>query len=157
VRPASWLLVSSAFSVTRGEFTTLAPGISHYVPSIPAVLFRTDATARGPIARWGSRPVTGRAGVGYTFLGGRHLTDAIVGAPQNILNASIGARLGNVELGFDAYNVLGLDYPDDENVYASNWTTTSRASATAQARASIARHISAAPPRTLLGSLTLYF
>jgi hypothetical protein len=156
-RPASWLLVSSAFSVTRGQFTTLAPGISHYVPSIPSVLFRTDATARGPIARWGGRPVTGRAGVGYTFLGGRHLTDAVIGAPQNILNANIGARLGNIELGFDAYNVLGLDYPDDENVYASNWTTAPRASATAQARASIARHISAAPPRTVLGSLTLYF
>lgn len=156
-RPAPWLLVSSAFSVTRGEFTTLAPGISHYVPSIPAVLFRTDATARGKLADWGGRPVTGRAGVGYTLLGGRHLTDDVIGGAQNILNASLGARLGDYELGLEAYNVLGLRYADDEAVYASNWTTAPRASVTTQARASNARHLMAAPPRTVLGSLTLYF
>ena len=156
-RPTSWLLLSSAFSATRGEFTTLAPGISHYVPSIPAVLFRTDATVRGVIARWPNQVITGRAGVGYTLLAGRHLTDNLMSAPQNILNANVGARLGRMELGIDAYNVLGLDYPDDENVFASNWTTNGRATATTQARASVARHISAAPPRTILGSLTLYF
>lgn len=156
-RPTSWLLVSSAFSVTRGEFTTLAPGISHYVPSIPAVLFRTDATARGVIARWSGSPIIGRAGVGYTLLGGRHLTDDVIGATQNILNANVGARMGHVEIGVDAYNVLGLDYPDEEQFYASNWTSQPRAGVTSQARASIARHISAAPPRTLMGSLTLYF
>lgn len=156
-RPASWLLVSSAFSATRGEFTTLAPGISHYVPSIPAILFRTDATVRGVIARWPGNVMTGRAGVGYTLLAGRHLTDNLISAPQNIVNANVGARLGRVELGIDTYNVLGLEYPDEENVYASNWTTATRASATTQARASIARHISSAPPRAVLGSLTLYF
>lgn len=156
-RPASFLLVSSAFSVTRGEFTTLAPGISHYVPSIPSVLFRTDATARGVIARWPGHVVTGRAGVGYTLLGGRHLTDDVIGQTQNILNASAGARMGNLEIGLDAYNVLGLEYPDEEQLYASNWTTGPRATVTSQARASIARHLAAAPPRTILGSLTVYF
>lgn len=156
-RPTKWLLVSSAFSVTRGEFTTLVPGVSHYVPSIPAVLFRTDATVRGTLAEVGAHPVTGRIGVGYTLLGGRHLTDNDLGETQNIVNASAGARWGMFEVGIESYNLLGRKYADDEEVYASNWTTQPRATVNAQARASIARHISAAPPRTVLGSLTVYF
>ena len=157
VRPTSWLLVSSAFSVSRGEFTTLVPGISHYVPSIPSVLFRTDATARGTLLTYEGHPVTGRLGAGYTLLGGKHLSDEVIGATQNILNATAGVRWQNVEIGLDGYNVLGLRYADDEMVYASNWSTAPRATVTSQARASVARHISAAPPRTVLGSVTLYF
>lgn len=155
-RPLRWLLVSSAFSAMRGEFTTLVPGVSHYVPSIPSVLFRTDATARGGLGRVYGRPVTGRVGVGYTLLGGRRLTDEVIGEAQNILNASAGLRWGHVELGVDGYNVLGLAYADDEAVYASNWTTAPRATVTSQARASRTRHLSAAPPRTVMVSLALY-
>jgi len=156
VKPVSWLLVSSALSITRAEFTTLVPGISHFVPSVPSVLFRTDATVRGTLTRTAGHAVEGRAGLGYTLLAGRHLTDAIMGAPQNILNANVAMRWGMLELGVDCYNLLGLRYPDDEQVYASNWTTAPR-SGTTQAPASIARHITASPPRTVLGSLSVYF
>lgn len=155
-RPFPWLLVSSSMSVTRAEFTTLVPGISHYVPSIPAVLFRTDATAHGPLTELMGKPVIGRVGAGYTLLGGRHLSDTVISATQNIVNAQASARWGMIELGLDCYNLLGLQYADDEAVYASNWTTQPRTGNT-QPPASIARHITAAPPRTLLASLSLYF
>lgn len=156
-RPASWLIFSSAFSVTRGEFKTLVPGVSHYVSSIPSVLFRTDATARGEVGRVDGLPVVGRVGAGYTLLGGRRLTDNDLGATQHILNLSGSLRFLSAELGIDCYNLLGLRYPDDEQIYASNWTTAPRPRVTTQARASVARHISAAPPRTVLGTLTLFF
>jgi hypothetical protein len=154
VKPASWFLVSSALSITRAEFATLVPGISHYVPSIPSVLFRTDATARGRLGSIGGAPVIGRLGAGYTLLAGRHLSDNVIASPQNVVNATAAARWDVLELGLDCYNVLGLRYADDEELYASNWTTRPGA---AQAPASIARHITAAPPRTVVASVSLYF
>ena len=39
-----------------------------------------------------------------------------------MLNASAALRYASVELGVDAYNVLGLRYADDEQVYVSNWS-----------------------------------
>ena len=50
------------------------------------------------------------------------------------------------------YNMLGLKYPDDEEHYASNWST----KAGEQQRASYAVHIVAAPPFTALATLRLY-
>jgi len=151
-KPFDWLLVSSAASVTRATFTTLVPGISQYVPSIPPVLFRTDATVRGTILRVANHPVTGRAGVGYTFLAGRHLTDTIVGPSNNVLNANAALRYRWVELGVDAYNLLGLRYADDEEYYVSNWSVTP-----GTRLATPATHLIAAPPLSVIGSLALYF
>ncbi len=151
-RPLAWLLASTALSVTSATYATLIAGLSHYVPSVPGVLFRADATARGVVLRVGGKPVVGRVGVGYTLLGGRHLTDAIVGVTTHALNIGAGARYGVAELGIDAYNVLGLSYPDDEQVYVSNWSLSP-----GQQPASVARHIVAAPPRTVLATLALHF
>ncbi len=151
-RPFGWLLISSAGSVTDATFTTLVASVSHYVPNIPPILFRVDATARPKLGTIRGRPLTGRIGVGYTFLGRRHLSDSVVGPAYNILNAGAALRYGGVELGIDAYNLLDLHYADDEEVYVSNWSTTATS-----APASTATHLVAAPPLTLLGSLALYF
>jgi iron complex outermembrane receptor protein len=151
-RPWSWLLASAALSVTDAVFTTLAPGVSHYVPNVPPVLFRADATVRGRIAELGGRPVAGRVGVGYTYLAGRHLTDAITGPTTNALNAGGALRYGMVEVGVDAYNVLDLKYADDAEVYVSNWGVRP-----GQPPASVATHIVAAPPAAVVGTVSLYF
>jgi hypothetical protein len=154
-RPLDWLLASAALSVVRGTFETRTAGGNHYVPNVPPVLFRADVSARGTLFRIGDRSVVGRAGVGYTFMAGRYLTDAVVGPSASILNLRLGARYGWVELGLDVYNALGLRYPDDEEAYYSNWTTQSGGQR--QPLASFARHIVAAPPRTVLGTVALYF
>jgi TonB dependent receptor len=151
-RPTGWLLVSSAISVQTATFDTLVVGSSHYVPNVPAVLWRTDVNAHGAIGRIADAPVTGRVGVGYTLLGGRHVNDRIIGPTNNVLNALASVRYRFVELGFDMYNVLGLKYADDEEYYVSNWSFK-----TGQQPASGGVHIVAAPPRTALGTLTLYF
>jgi hypothetical protein len=97
-------------------------------------------------------PVTGRAGVGYTLLGGKHVNDAIIAPTNNVLNALAAVRYRFAELGVDMYNVLGLEYPDDEEYFVSNWSFKP-----GQQPASGAVHIVAAPPRTELATLTLYF
>jgi len=151
-RPTDWLLVSTALSVQTATFNTLVAGTSHYVPNVPAVLWRTDVNAHGELYRIKDVPLTGRVGVGYTLLGGRHVNDVIIAPTNNVLNALASVRYRFVELGFDLYNVLGLKYPDDEEAYVSNWSFKP-----VQSAASTAVHIVAAPPRTELATLTLYF
>ena len=95
-------------------------------------------------------PLTGRVGVGYTVLAGRHVNDTILAPTNNVLNALASVRYRFVELGFDMYNVLGLKYADDEQYYVSNWSFRP-----GQQPASNAVHLIAAPPRTALATLTL--
>jgi len=151
-RPTRWLLASTALSVQSATFDTLVAGTSHYVPNVPAILWRTDLGVHGALFEMGGDPVTGRAGAGFTLLGGKHVNDAIVAPTDSILNALASARWRFVELAVDMYNVLGLKYPDDEEFFASNWSFKP-----GQQPASGAVHIVAAPPRTTLGTVTLYF
>ena len=151
-KPWKWFLVSSALSLNHARFDTNVAGVSHFIPNVPPVLWRIDVTARGALRQLLGRPLIGRVGVGYTFLSGRRLSDTITGPANDVLNASAGLRLGFVELGIDAYNVLGLRYADDASIYASNWSFKP-----GQQLASVAEHITAAPPRTVLGTVSLYF
>ena len=106
VRPAPWLLASSSLSVTSATFATRVAGVSHDVPSVPPVVWRVDLIVRGRVVG----EVQGRIGVGYTYLSGRPLTDAITGPATNALNAGGALRWRWLELGVDGYNVLNLHY-----------------------------------------------
>ena len=151
-KPTNWLLVSTAVTGTHAVYDTLVPGISHIVPNVPSILFRSDVTARGAITRLGDKPLTGRCGLGYTLLGGRHLTDTLAAPTDVVLNANAGLRYGWLEVGVDSYNILGLKYADDAQYYVSNWSFQP-----GQHLASSATHITAAPPRTVMGTVTVYF
>jgi hypothetical protein len=151
-RPTSWLLASTALSIQTATFDTLVIGTSHYVPNVPAYLWRTDVNAHGALFRIQGAPVTGRAGVGYTLIGGRHVNDTIIAPTNNIVNVLASARYRFVEVGVDVYNLLGLKYADDEEYYVSNWSQKP-----GQNPASDAVHIIAAPPFTALGTVSLYF
>jgi iron complex outermembrane recepter protein len=151
-KPKDWLIISVAGSVTTATFDTLVAGLSKYVPNIPPILFRSDVTARGRLTDIAGRPLSGRVGLGYTFLSGRHLTDTIIGPSNNVLNANAALRYGSVEVGIDTYNLLALRFADDEQVFVSNWSVTP-----GTRLASTATHLVAAPPMTLLGTLALYF
>ncbi|HEX3777060.1 MAG TPA: TonB-dependent receptor [Polyangiaceae bacterium] len=152
VKPFSWLLASLAGSVSSATFTTLAPGVSHFVPNIPPLLLRADVSAHGPVARVRGEPLGARIGFGYTFLAGRHLTDTIIGPADHVLNGHAALRFRNVELGVEGFNLLALKYADDREYYISNWSTRP-----GTPLATPATHISAAPPLTLLGTLALFF
>ena len=151
-RPA-WLLASTALSVQTATFNTLVVGSSHYVPNVPAVLWRTDVNAHGELFRISDAPVTGRVGVGYTLLGGpprerrHHRPDEQ--RPERARVGSLPVRRGRVRHVQRA----------GPQVRRTTRSTTSRtgASSRGSSRASGAVHIVAAPPRTALGTLTLYF
>jgi hypothetical protein len=126
-------------------------GGSHYVPNVPSVLWRADVNARRALVRIQGAPLTARAGVGYTLLGGRHVNDTIIAPVNHVLNALAAVRYRLVEVGLDMYNVLGLKYADEELFHVSDWS-----SGAGQQRASSAVHLVAAPPRTAIGTLRLY-
>lgn len=121
------------------------------MPNVPQVLWRTDVNVHGELARIEGAPLTARFGVGYTLLGGRHVNDAIIGPTNDVLNALGSVRYRFVEVGIEMYNVLGLTYADDEEYYVSNWSFKP-----GQQPASAAVHIAAAPPRTVLATVTLH-
>lgn len=155
-RPFDWLLASVAASFTEGTFHTLVAGVDHYIPQVPPVVLRADVTVRGTLATVRGRPLTGKLGVGYTYLAPRYLSETnatIRGAANDVLNANGSLRYGAVELGLDVYNLLALKYADDGEYFASNWSVT----AGAHPFPSYATHLIAAPPLTVLGSIALYF
>jgi hypothetical protein len=152
VKPLRWLLASVATSVSSSTFTTLAPGVSHYVPNVPPVLFRADVTVRGTLATLSGAPLTGRVGVGYTYLAGKHLRDNVVGPSNSVLNAGGAIRYRAIEVGVDGYNVLNLRYADDAAYYVSNWSVQP-----GTPLATPAIHLTQAPPLTVLGSVSVYF
>jgi hypothetical protein len=132
-------------------FNTLVLSSVHYVPNVPAQLLRVDLNAHRDLLQIKGAPLAGRLGVGYTLLAGKHVTDTIIAPVNNVLNALASLRYRFVELGIDMYNVLGLQYADDEEFYVSNWSFQP-----GQHLATPMVHITAAPPRTTLGTLTLY-
>jgi hypothetical protein len=151
-RPVSWLLASTAVSVTEATYDSPGGDVPHWVPSVPPLLFRADATVHGPIVTWHGKPVQGRVGVGYTFLASRFLTDQIRAPVSHVLNARASARYDWLEVAVDAFNLLALRYPDDAEYFVSNW------SANGAARpATAVTHISAAPPLTVLGTVAVHF
>jgi hypothetical protein len=152
VTPFRWLVASTALSVTSAEFRTRVPGISHYVPNVPPVLFRADVSARGALLQFRRKALIGRVGAGYTFMSGRHLSDAVVGPTTNALNVGGQLRYDQVEVGLDVYNALGQKYADSADRFVSNWS-----SKPGQQLASVATHLSAAPPTAVLASLSVYF
>jgi TonB family protein len=151
-KPLPWLLASLAGSVVSATFTTLAPGVSRYVPNVPPLLFRADVGVHGPLGSLGGKPLNGRIGVGYTLLGGRHLTDTLVGPTDNVLNAHAALRYQQVEFGVEGYNLLHQQIADDREHYVSNWSIRP-----GTAFAAPATHIIAAPPLTVLGTLAVFF
>ena len=61
-RPAAWLLVSTALSLQTATFNTLVAGSSHYVPNVPAYLWRADANVHGELLRMSGAPGHGARG-----------------------------------------------------------------------------------------------
>ena len=150
-KPLPWLLASSALSVTDAFFQTDVPGIAHRVASVPPLIYRADVTGRARLTQVHGQWLSGRAGIGYTFLSRLHLTDKVRGPTSNILNANAGLRYSAFELDLDVYNVLGVEYADSANYYISNWGFEP-----GQQRASYATHLTAAPPRAFVGTLSVH-
>ncbi len=152
LRPRPWLLASTALSVTDAEYQTRVPGISHNVPNVPPLLWRADVVAEGVVGTLAGRPLRGRLGVGYTLAAPAHISDQLRGPTRHALAAGLRLRAGAVEAGLEAYNLLGLREADSADRFVSNWSQSP-----GQQPASLMVHTVAAPPRTVIASLALYF
>jgi iron complex outermembrane recepter protein len=151
-KPWRWLLASASLSVNDAQYETRIAGISHHVPSVPPILFRSDVSVRGPLGKLWQRPLSGRLGVGYTFGSAQHLNDRVRGPTINALNVGAEVRSSAIAVGVDVYNALNLRLADSSDIYVSNWSLMP-----GQQPASLAIHSMAAPPASVLGSVTVYF
>jgi iron complex outermembrane recepter protein len=151
-KPVRWLLASASLSINDAQFDTRVAGISHHVPSVPPLLFRSDVSVRGPLGKLWQRALSGRVGVGYTFASAQHLSDTVRGPTTNSLNAGCELRSSSIAVGVDVYNALGFRLADSSDIYVSNWSMQP-----GQQAASLAIHSVAAPPTSVLGSVTVYF
>ena len=148
LRTNSWLLLSTALSVTDAQYQTRVPGITHVVPNVPPLLWRADAVVEGPLGTWHRRPLRGRLGVGYTFAAPAHISDQLRGPATHALNAGARLRHGPLEFGLEGYNLLNLRAADTADRFISNWSLQA-----GQQPASLVVHTVAAPPRTVIASL----
>ncbi|MGK4002151.1 TonB family protein [Sorangium sp. So ce1036] len=131
------------------------------LPFVPPVVVRADLAVKRPLVTIGGRPIEGRLGYGATFLSPRPLPYAQSAAPLLVIDASLSLRRSLrpgdgpaeggpwIEVGVEAHNLLDAEHAEAEYSFVSSWQTTEIPSALP------ARHISAGPPRSILGHVTL--
>jgi iron complex outermembrane receptor protein len=153
-RPLPWLY--GAFSVTYAkasldETPAAEPGepdpglaAGDPIPFVPPWLLRLDVGASEDLVELGKHPLNGRIGLGYTFLGERPLRFSQTSPRVNLLELNAGLSWWFLELGFQAFNLLNVQYAAQEFVFESNWDPTT------PPPDQPARHIAAGAPRTFL-------
>jgi hypothetical protein len=124
------------------------------VPYVPNLVIRSD-TAVFKRLPWQliDRPVTVRAGVGLNFVGERALPLGQVASPTFVLDASAKIRWSFFELGIIGQNLLNAQYPLSEFFYASYWQHPGQMYPTLTP----VEHFTAAPPLTILATLSILF
>ena len=125
--PAPWFTSSVGATYTRATFTESGGDYVEgaLVPFVPQVVVRDDLYRR-PIP--------------YGELG----TNVF------LMDARVAARLKEVELSIESFNLLDTDWNDGEFVYASNFNQGASPSLLP------VRHISAGAPRTIMATLSLF-
>lgn len=153
VRPRPWLVSSASFTYVRGTFTegndAFAAGSP--VPYAPRLVARADLGATPVVGRWMGREVSLHAGSGMSLLALRPLPRVGGFAPDALLvDLTLGARVGEVELRFDAWNALDAAWYDGAFVYASSFTKGAPKDLVPDT------HVTEGAPRTVLGTLILH-
>ncbi|MEM1031308.1 MAG: TonB-dependent receptor [Myxococcota bacterium] len=116
------------------------------VPFVPQLLLRSDIAFRPVLARRWRRDLRAHVGVGVDYLFRRPLPFGEIGSDVLVFDASIGLRMGEIELRVDAQNLLDAAFNDSEFVYASGFGPESSLPR---------RHVSVGPPLGVLGTLVL--
>lgn len=121
------------------------------MPYIPRLVARLDAAVSSRLGDWalGSVPVTGRAGIGFTYVPGCPLPFKEYGDPMYLLSAGGELRLWQFSVGVEMRNLLNLEYRQTEFNYASNFV-----SPDAIASQLPERHFVAGEPFYIMGTLT---
>ena len=125
-QPFEWLDVNASLTYTRA--TVESDALDRTIPAgsllpyIPAWVGRIDAAAEHSVAHLFSRDLRIRGAIGLSYYGVRPLPLDERSDPVFLLDASAGARLGFLEIGLSARNILDARWRDAQLNYASNET-----------------------------------
>ncbi len=121
------------------------------IPYVPEWIVRLDVAANGQISDWelAGVPITGRVGLGFTYVPGRPLPLKQTGDPMYLLNLGGEIRLYHFSLGIEMRNLLDLRYRQSEYHYASSFE-----SADAIPSQVAERHFVAGEPFFAMGTIT---
>jgi iron complex outermembrane receptor protein len=124
------------------------------VPYVPSVIARSDTAVFGPLGRrrFFDHGLTGTAGFAVNFVGPRALPFSQTAVSTLELDASASVRWSFVRLGLLAQNLTDARYPLTELYYASNFRPQGQPPTLVPTE-----HFSAAPPFSLLATVSLLF
>jgi outer membrane cobalamin receptor len=144
--PVEWFVSSASVTYTRAVFRASGDGFVEgaLLPYVPQLVVRADLAFTPTITEVFSRSLVARIGGGVTFLDRRPLPYAEMGHDVLLLDATASARLKELELGVDVFNLLDARTYDGEYVYASNFTQGAAPSLVP------VRHVTVGAPRTVL-------
>lgn len=160
-RPWKWLVGS--FSVTYVHATLDAPPPAsvenpsppftpgQLLPYVPPIVIRLDLGFEKEFVHVRNHHLAGKVGVGFTHLSSRPLPYGQFADPVSLLDISTSLRWYFLELGVQMFNVVGSEYAAVEYSFVSNWDANGVPSRVPT------RHITAGPPRTVMGTLGLHF
>jgi hypothetical protein len=153
--PAAWFLLSASATWTRATFARDdgENAKDDLVPYVPRFVLREDVAAFHDLGRLAGRRVRARVGTSLTGLLGRPLPFGATGSEIFLVDASIGARIGepgeaSIELSVDAFNLLDARWFDGQFVFASNFRRDAAPSVLP------VEHVTVGAPRTVLATLT---
>lgn len=151
-RAGDLVLLSSSATYTHAAFTAgdAQLGKGDLLPYVPQLVLRSDVAMKKTLARVWGRNLDARIGAGLEGLVGRPLPYGDTGTNVFLVDATAGVRLKEVELGFDAFNLIDASWYDGQFVYASRFDRSA-----SPARVPF-RHVTVGPPRTLFVSLAVY-
>ncbi len=134
-RPLDWLV--GALSVTYVDAELLEPPPptaddpqpafteGQNLPYVPPVVIRADVGVNGPlIADVLGETLTGRIGIGYSFLSPRPLPFGGFADAVNLLDASAGVGWGPLDLGVSFFNLFDQRWAASEFLFTSSWDPT---------------------------------
>ncbi|MGE0325951.1 MAG: TonB-dependent receptor, partial [Polyangiaceae bacterium] len=116
----------------------------------PQVVVRDDLALKPTLGKLWGRSLVGTFGLGLTYLYRRPIPYGELGTNVFLMDARVAARLKEVELSIESFNLLDTDWNDGEFVYASNFNQGASPSLLP------VRHISAGAPRTIMATLSLF-
>ncbi len=156
-----WTWLTGALSVTYVRATLGAPppasredpqpafNKGQRIPFVPPWVVRLDLGAHGKLAEFGDRPLVGRLGLGYNFIGERPLPFSQFASSFSLVDVSGSLSWRNLDLGLQIYNLFDTRYAADEFSFASNWDVSAVPSRIPT------RHIAAGAPRLFMFTLGL--
>ncbi|HEY8945898.1 MAG TPA: TonB-dependent receptor, partial [Polyangiaceae bacterium] len=149
--PVEWFTSTVGFTYTHATFRESSGPYEEggLVPFVPQIVARTELGVNLPVREVGTRALVVRAGLGSTALFRRPIPFGEFGSDVMLVDLLAAARLAELELALEVWNLFDRAWNDGEFVYASNFRRGDHASALP------VRHVTVGAPRQLMLSLSL--